>query len=306
MDIIIKDSECEKLWHYTNAVNTEIAAWGYVTPTDDGDFFVDHVFLVPQEVSATGVDFVKEGMPYAVKQAIKDDRLNDLRFCWHSHVNMQVGFSSIDEGMISDICKGGTLPWFISVIFNKRGETNGRIDLFKHGISEDINHCISHIKEITLDVRAESEATTPPSIVDDIKKFVTERKYQHNKATAKSMVPTSQRPITNQNQYNWWDDDEYDWGNLYAQPPAGKPLLESGHRTYDSTDLAAMSDDQLKREINCRSRMVAEATANWETCEYDGWEYWFDENGNYVDQTISKEADDLLRDMLNVEDSNDE
>lgn len=152
--VIVADDELDKLEAYCRCCPTEIAAMGYVTNNEDGDFYVDEVFLVPQEVTGSSVDFLSKGMVYAVEKAIEEGRINDLRFCWHSHVNMGAFWSGTDEGMIEDIRDSGPVPWFISLVSNKKGEWKARLDLFGPGLS--VNG-LKHIKNIELEVWRERD-----------------------------------------------------------------------------------------------------------------------------------------------------
>lgn len=297
MDIAIKDSEWQKLWHYTHAVDTEIAAWGYVKPQDDGNLYVDEVFLVPQEVSGTGVDFVSEGMPYAANKAMQDNRMGDLRFCWHSHVNMNTGFSSIDEGMIREVRDGSVMPWFVSVIFNKKGETNGRIDLFKNGISADLTAGLTHIQQIELDVRSDVEDTIPESIARDIKEFVKRKTYTNqNKGKNKGKGQSFLWTPGNQQQQQWalpaGELDHYDWGEAPS---------DRGDTAIIGEDIVHLTDDELLAECKAREALLKESNNGWTSTTSGDWAYWFDSTGSYVGATIIRECYNLACDLLNHE-----
>lgn len=117
------------LRHYIRMCNAEIGGFGYVTMDDNGDFFVDEIFLVEQTVTGTTVDFTDEGLVYAIKKAREDGRTNDMRFCWHSHVDMSAFWSGTDETMIENLNNGIT-PWFVSLVQNKKHEHEQRVDFF--------------------------------------------------------------------------------------------------------------------------------------------------------------------------------
>ena len=118
-------------WDYVDLAPGEVAVWGYVEK-DGTELFVSEVFLVPQEAHAAGVDFVKDGLPYAINKAIQDGKLDQLRFCAHSHGHYPVMWSRTDEQMIETLGSSGT-PWLVSCVFNKKGETLGRLDVFADG-----------------------------------------------------------------------------------------------------------------------------------------------------------------------------
>lgn len=125
----MSDEAWSLMWDYVDLVPGEIAVFGYTELEDDGTIYVPEIFLVPQEADASGVDFLDEGLPYAIEKAIAENKLEQLRFCAHSHGSHGAYWSSTDEAMIKTIGAGGT-PWFASAIFNKAGATRARVDLF--------------------------------------------------------------------------------------------------------------------------------------------------------------------------------
>jgi hypothetical protein len=139
---------------------------------------VDELFLVPQFVSGSEVDFVSEGIPYALEKAKRDGRLTDLRFCIHSHGTHGAFWSNVDEDAIEKFGWGGT-PWFANAIFNKRGDTAGRIDLWH-------NLPILGRQQFTLkdvDVLRPGSARDLDEARAELAEFVTERKYVVKKNT---------------------------------------------------------------------------------------------------------------------------
>lgn len=120
----------QKLEEYTALCPVEIACMGYAKLEDD-NVIVDEVFLVPQVISLSSVQFIDKGLPWAVQKAMDEDRLNELRFCWHSHATHGAYFSSTDEDMVRKIKKSGPLPWFASTVLNKKGSTHAQLDYFK-------------------------------------------------------------------------------------------------------------------------------------------------------------------------------
>lgn len=127
--IVIKQDQ----WDYWHALvqhtKGEVACFGYCTlDPEHEEVYVDTLFIVPQEADATQVDFVTNGMPYAIEKAVADDRLDDLHFCVHSHGEMSTFWSTTDDDMIEKM--GLTAGWFVSMVSNRKGENRGRIDLY--------------------------------------------------------------------------------------------------------------------------------------------------------------------------------
>ena len=204
-EVILSEESWIKMTTYVDLCPDEIAAFGYITPHEEGYMYVDELFLVPQEVSGAEVDFVTNGLPFAVQKAIKDDRVNDLRFCAHSHVNMGTTFSTTDEDMIDKIGRSGPIPWFVSAIFNKKGDTNCRIDLFDAGVPG-----LKHVRGISLDIYGEHHAELMDSCLDEIDELVKRKKKDH----ARRLPPVTGKNGTSKSakdqQLNWWDDDAHE------------------------------------------------------------------------------------------------
>jgi hypothetical protein len=163
--------------HYIRHCNYEIGGFGYVTMTDSGDFYVDEIFLVEQTVTGGSVDFMDDGLAYAIDKATTDNRVNDLKFCWHSHVNMAAFWSSTDESMIAGTNNGMT-PYLVSLVQNKQGEYKTRVDFYPTGEFGQFTNQV----EYELDLYYEQTAP-PEHIINTYNKLVTE-----NKSTSKALT----------------------------------------------------------------------------------------------------------------------
>lgn len=274
MDIIVNDDAWEKLWAYTDVCNTEIAAFGYVSPNEVGDLVVSEVFLVPQEVSSVEVDFVTEGLPYAVDKAAQEDRINELRFIWHSHVNMGTGYSGTDEEMIRKVRDAGPIPWLATAIFNKKGETNGRLDVFKPGLHAELDG-LRHIKGIELDILSESSLRTQLDCVGEIESFVKKQKSDPTRGSHKPGATTTKGGTS----------------PAAAELNAGKcdPNLTPVSDVYE---IQEMTEEQLDKELDFAQEMYRRADAEgWDKHEdSEGWMYWFDASNKYMGQSLSLEV----------------
>ena len=201
---VVLTDEC---WHqmsaYVDLCNDEIAAFGYITARDDGYMLVDELFLVPQEVSGAEVDFVTDGLPFAINKAIADGRIEDLRFCVHSHVNMQAAFSSVDQDMIEKVGKSGPIPWFVSAIFNKKGSTACRLDVFETGIPG-----LSHINNVELDILPESAAFVNNARIEEIEQFVKKQKPRYHPKKPHKVISHTPSEAPKDDYDAWWDADD--------------------------------------------------------------------------------------------------
>lgn len=268
MSKLILATDVEKqLRGYAHHCNKEIGAFGYIT-MQDGHFYVDEVFLVPQEVSGTSVDYVSEGFMYAIQKATNDERLNDLRFAWHSHVNMGAFFSSTDESMVRTIRDAGALPWFVSLVTNKKNETYARLDIFKNGLNELPG--LMQVSEVRLDVCSADQVDQDERIISEIEKFVAEKKYTAPKGKGKKggkgkgKGGSSTGASSNQTA-------------MVVHTPSSPTSAPQELMAEPEKQLSDMTEAELERELEWAQAMYATARRHsWEGyADSDGWMFWF-------------------------------
>lgn len=197
--LILTHPVFHKITEYVRLIDAEIGMFGYVTSTPDG-FVVDDVFLVRQTVSGSSVDFSDSGLEYAIDKAIKDDRINDLLFCCHSHVNMGAFWSTTDEDMIAGMNNGMT-PYLVSLVINKKGETEQRVDFFNPtGPLGDFT------TQVRYDLDLMVEQDDDPVIAQEIAELVTHERRWSSRARPRSQWTNGSRqkeardltiPVTN-------------------------------------------------------------------------------------------------------------
>lgn len=153
-NVLFSGDDWRLLEEYTDVCPVEVACMGYAKL--DGDtVVVDEVFLVPQVISLSSVEFLSKGLPWAVNKAMEEDRVNELRFCWHSHATHDAYFSQTDKNMVEKVRKAApALPWFCSVVLNKKGKTHAQLDWFRP--DGELKDFTNHIT-IPLDVLVEGD-----------------------------------------------------------------------------------------------------------------------------------------------------
>lgn len=112
----------QKIMHWVNKSTVEISGLGKIQMTEDGDIVVTSAILVEQENAAASTDMKPEAVAKAMFH-MKDEP-GELRFWWHSHVNMPVFWSGTDTDTMKKL---GDHGWFVSTVFNKRNETRTAI-----------------------------------------------------------------------------------------------------------------------------------------------------------------------------------
>lgn len=108
----------DKIMYYVNKTNFEISGLGNVQVID-GVPTVTDIILLKQENSSAETEMDADAIAKAVYDHHVSGMEGELKFWWHSHVNMDVFWSGTDTKTIEDLTTQG---WFIHGVFNKRDE----------------------------------------------------------------------------------------------------------------------------------------------------------------------------------------
>lgn len=117
--VIIDNMVYQKIMHWVNKSNFEVSGLGKVIyDRETNTLRVTDAYLLPQRNTTTSTDID----PNAIARLMYQTREapGDLRFWWHSHVNMPVFWSGTDIATLKQLGSGG---WFCATVFNKRNET---------------------------------------------------------------------------------------------------------------------------------------------------------------------------------------
>lgn len=125
-EIHISNEAFNKVHAYADLCNNEISALGSVVITN-GIILIEDVYLFDQIVTGSSTELSQESVANFICEYIKmgKDPAN-LKFWWHSHVNMNVFWSGTDTATIERFAPS---DWFISMVSNKRGEYKIRLDI---------------------------------------------------------------------------------------------------------------------------------------------------------------------------------
>ncbi len=170
----------EKAWIKQNALvdefSDEVAWHGIAYRGDDegaDDYIIDDIMVYPQEVTGSTVTTDQEKYQNWLYQQ-EDEVFNNIRMQGHSHVNMGVTPSSVDETLyerILDQLEGDM--FYIFMIWNKKGDKTIRIYDFGKNI-------LFETKDVDVEI-----------IGVDIEDFVKESKEQVVKKAYKTGVSTT-------------------------------------------------------------------------------------------------------------------
>ncbi len=116
--IVIENEVSRKVMHWVNKSNDEVSGLGTVRVEPNGVLRVISAMLLPQTNGAVHTDIEAEEVNKAIYEL--RNSTGDLRWWWHSHVNMNVFWSGTDMDTIKKIGAGG---WFAATVFNKKRET---------------------------------------------------------------------------------------------------------------------------------------------------------------------------------------
>lgn len=119
MKINIEALAYKKIMHWVHKCPFEVSGFGTVVyDKDTHTATIKDAFLVKQEGGAAHTDIDAEALAMAEYKAFKAG--GEMRFWWHSHVNMAVFWSGTDMDTIKELGGNG---WMISTVFNKKEET---------------------------------------------------------------------------------------------------------------------------------------------------------------------------------------
>lgn len=127
-----------RMWHFVDIADEEVGWLGTVEETTYGNFLIEEVFLLEQEVSAAQTEISENGIARLVQKLIdtRDDGVevaNKLRFWGHSHVRMGTSPSGQDDAQMRHF-QQNECPWFVRGILNKLGRMQFDIFLWDAGV----------------------------------------------------------------------------------------------------------------------------------------------------------------------------
>ncbi len=110
---------------YVELAPKEVGWLGTVSKRPNGDFLIEEVFLVEQEVTPTETELSVQGTEKLILELLEAgdaglDKSNKLHFWGHSHVRMGTSPSGTDESTMQRFAREGH-EYYIRGIFNKLG-----------------------------------------------------------------------------------------------------------------------------------------------------------------------------------------
>lgn len=153
---------------YIGQCPQEISGLGEVE-LHGGQLVAPRIYLLDQEVTSSETVMSAATIARFTGQMHEAGRpLEAFRFWWHSHCHHAAYFSTTDEQTIANF--GDTVPWLLSYVANRAGESEARLDIFptaQNGLP----------RQITKPVRFENvhDPSTVAAVRDEITQRVTVR-----------------------------------------------------------------------------------------------------------------------------------
>jgi len=116
--IVIGREAFDDIMYYVNKSEFEISGFGAVEVIE-GVPTVTSIYIMDQENSSAETELYGASIAKAEYQHIKSGKPGELRFWWHSHVDMGVFWSGTDMAAIEMLTENG---WFVHGVFNKNYE----------------------------------------------------------------------------------------------------------------------------------------------------------------------------------------
>ena len=117
-ELVINKDVYQKVMYWVDRADTEVSGLGAIEIIDGVPTVID-VILLDQECTGVETELDPEAICKALYAYEKSGKPGDIRWWWHSHVNMDVFWSGTDYAAIEQLGKSG---WFLSTVFNKKRE----------------------------------------------------------------------------------------------------------------------------------------------------------------------------------------
>lgn len=148
--------------------DSEVGWHGIARRGENDEYYIDDILVYPQEVTGATVTTDQEEYQEWL-MSHDDDTFNNIRMQGHSHVNMGVTPSSVDDSLYDRILQQiDDSMFYIFMIWNKRGDKTIKIYDMKKNIMFD-----------TKDVEVRCLDNTIEEFIKDAKRVVKQKVYSY-------------------------------------------------------------------------------------------------------------------------------
>jgi hypothetical protein len=207
MKITVDNDAHQYVTACVRSTKDEVGGIAFIELIEQGKFHISEFVLLPQEATATSVDFDDKSFIEIIERASKEGKEEQLRCSWHSHGDMDVYFSNTDEKGILEYSDLG-MPWIVSLVYNRAGDMDSRIDIFDCEVTSQIT-----ISDLDYEILGSDDIVERAR--EDVKKFVKKPTSNWNKqkgfAEPKGKVSPKHIPWSD-------DDDDFDIEEIMKNP----------------------------------------------------------------------------------------
>lgn len=299
--IIFSQEAMMKQKAYVLNHNEEIGWLGFVKKNNN-NYYVYDVALAPQETNYTTTEITETGLQEFMEELLEKDpdKINEVRFWGHSHVEMATIPSQQDEDMFESFYK--TCEYFIRVIVNKKGDIDISLIDAKRNIRYDN---IPWIEEIPQDeqktkeeiyklqctiknIQEEKYKKIEEDAKEDIKKYVKKKSYVYGNK--------NKDVYSDYGYYNNYYDDEYlgyGWHSTQnQQKPKKKEKIENVINALNKSETILVYEnsapENLKEDLKDLTGIVIsnysedEVNMLWEEIEQEYLDYISYDDYSYI------------------------
>lgn len=235
--VCIPKDTYDKIMFWVNHAKFEVSGFGTVVyEPKEKTFTITDAFLLKQEGAGAHTDIDATSLSKLQYHIFKNKIPGELRFWWHSHVQMPTFWSGTDLDTIKDLGKNG---WIVATVFNQKSEMKSAF-CAKNNV-ELIGDSFHLDDDVDTEIPDYYDADLMAAWTKEFDDNVTERTY---------------RAMT----YGY---DETDWQTKKEEFRAGQTLLTGAHEQFSregwpdsyhgvpATEIKLSdytNEDELKRE----------------------------------------------------------
>ena len=248
--LVIEDSVYQEVMWYVRHSDHEVSGLGTVTvqpSTKTGEptiLRVKRVFLLPQSNTSTHTEIDAEAVGKLEYQLHRDKTPGELRWWWHSHVNMGAFWSGEDRATIAELSEHG---WYCATVFNKRAE---RLSAFAQGVGP-----------IPLTLYKIDDTVERMLPTKRVKAW--QERFDANVRKPAPPLVTSQATLWSGSQH-WWDREQdndaeswRDYAPVITRPQPTEAVKEKALEVIFTACIeAGMDDDSTDRYMKNAERML--------------------------------------------------
>lgn len=209
--IFITSGAYVKMRHLVDKTSTEIGWFGTVTKVDSlpNTYIIDDILVYPQTVSGATCEQDEDKM-FEFEMSLTTDQVNRKRFQGHSHVNMGVTPSGVDENFYKDLLTQVT-DYFIILVTNKHNAYHVRFyDVENNILYTDVPIHLMLDDGTEISTWYEEEANKLRTLVSQ-----TQRPVNSNVAGSMLSFSSKYRQPQTHYPYEELDDEDSEWNKWY-------------------------------------------------------------------------------------------